>query len=457
VNSHRIRSVVAIGFSVMVQAGCDHGPKIGPPEKITRIGDGQTGTVGTVLPVRPAVRIQDANERGVPGVAVTFNVSSGKGIVTGGAVQTDETGTATLGNWTLGTTIGVNTLVAVASGVPGSPVSFSAAATAGPVVALTKVGMDPVSAPVGGNIDSVVVRAADQFGNPVAGETITFTVTRGAGSVSPALRTTLADGRAAARWTLGPDVDSVNTVVAARSDGSLPVTFTTVAAPAIATVRLADRILLVDSLATITPSVSIRDQDGDAIPGGGISLVTRAPGVASAGTTTVTGVKGGQTFLVAAASDNPAVSDSALVIVGNPGAPVVRITMPGFDLKTDTTFTVSLIVDMRGSAITVGASTLNLVWNPAALTFVSEAAGALGDVAINSAAAATGFMSLAFAREEGVGGVIEVRQVTFRTSATPGRSGTLTANVVDMSAGASDGFANLAPRTVSGIFPMRTR
>jgi adhesin/invasin len=457
VNSPHFRSAAAVAIALLAVAACDHGPKIGPPEKITKIGDAQTGTVASPLAIRPAILIQDADGRGVPGVAVMFSVSSGGGIVTGGATQTDETGTARVEGWTLGTTAGANTLVANATGVPGSPVSFVASATAGPVATIAKVGTDPATAPAGGNLDSIVVRVSDQFGNPVAGQTINFTVTRGAGIVSPSSRQTLADGRAAARWTLGPDVDSTNIVVAARPDGSFPVTFSTVATRAIASVRFAERFLIVDSLASITPAVTAFDQGGSAVNGASISLMARAASIATTTATTVTGARAGQTILVARATDNPAATDSALVIVGNAGAPVVRLTMPGFELKADTTFTVSLIVDMRSSPTTIGATTMHVVWDPSVLTFVSQVDGSTAGSTTNTSSVGTGSLTFAYASAGGVGGAIELKKITFRASATVGRSGTLTANVVDMSAGPSSGFANLAPMTVSGLFPVRIR
>ncbi|HET9425506.1 MAG TPA: cohesin domain-containing protein, partial [Gemmatimonadaceae bacterium] len=400
--------------------------------------------------------IKDANGTGVPGVTVVFALGIGGGTVSSAAsTQTDQTGTATAGAWTLGTATGANTLTASATGVPGSPVTFTAAATAGPTATLTKIGSDPAAAPAGGNIDSIVVRAADQFGNPVAGQTVAFTVTAGGGSVSPVSRATLADGRAAARWTLGSEVDAQNTVVASRPDGSLPVTFTTVGVRAVAGVRFSERIYVVDSLATLSTPVTAVDANGAPINGASVSLATRSTGIASAGTASVTGVAAGQTFLVGVSADNAAARDSALVIVANVGAPVVRMDVPRFDLKSDTTFTVSLVVDMRGSGA-LGATTLNLVWDPAVLSFVGEQPGAAaGAVEINTTAAPTGFISIGFASGSGVAGAAELRKLTFKASATAGRSGTLTANVVDLSSTGT--FANLAPRTVSGVFPVRTR
>lgn len=76
------------------------------------------------------------------------------------------------------------------------------------------------------------IQVMDSEGFPVVGQTVTFTVTAGQGSVSPSATTTDADGRASAVWTLGCSNDSPQRVVAtagavtteftAEADLSLP-------------------------------------------------------------------------------------------------------------------------------------------------------------------------------------------------------------------------------------------
>ena len=76
--------------------------------------------------------------------------------------------------------------------------------------------------------DSLVVRATDAGSNPVAGVTVTWTVT-GGGAVSATTVTTGADGRSAVRRTLGPAAGPQSTMAtAAGLDGS-PVTFSATA------------------------------------------------------------------------------------------------------------------------------------------------------------------------------------------------------------------------------------
>jgi hypothetical protein len=72
----------------------------------------------------------------------------------------------------------------------------------GPPARLT-LGELPDRAMAGGALPApVTATLADAYGNPVAGEPVTFAP--GAGRMSPARVVTDTRGRASARWTLGP-------------------------------------------------------------------------------------------------------------------------------------------------------------------------------------------------------------------------------------------------------------
>lgn len=452
----RFHLVVAVAIVVTAASACDRGPKIGPPNQLSKLGDQQTAVVGKAVSVSPAVVIVDANGRGVPGIAVTFSVASGGGSVQSPTAQTDESGTASAGTWTLGTIAGQQTLTAAATDVPGSPASFTATAVAGPTTSLTKVGSEPITSPIGANIDSIAVQATDQYGNPVPNELILFSVTAGGGSVSPASRPTGTDGRAAARWTIGPELGATNTAKATENNASLSVAFSTVATNAVSAVRFADHVLVVDSGSNITPSIVVLDAKGSTIPDAPISIVARNLSVANGGAT-VTGSRSGQTFVVATSLDDQSVRDSAMLLVSGGGKPVVSLDVPRFDLKTDTTFTVSLRLDPRSTSVPVGSATLQVVWNTAVLTFVSEQAVTTSNVIVdlNSAGIANGVITVAMASSAGVTGTTELRRFTFKASSVVSRSGTLSVQVVDLAAAGT--FVNLAAQTVSGSYPLRIR
>jgi hypothetical protein len=448
--------ILAIAIVGTAEVACDRGPKIGAPVRIAKVGDHQSSDAGTPVPNAPGVMIFDANDHGVPGVTVNFSVTSGGGAVQNASSGTDQSGTASAGSWTLGTLAGAQTLRASVVDVPGSPVTLAANARAGPIASLTKVGSEPVSSPASGNIDSIIVRAADQFGNAVANETVAFAVTAGGGSISPPSRVTLADGRAAARWTLGSEIGVSNMAKASRPDGSLAVIFATTSTQPIASVRFADHVMVVDSGSSITPSISVLDPSGAEVPGAPATLSVRNVAVANAGSS-LTGLKAGQTFAIATSLDNSSARDSAMLVVAAAGKPAVTLTMPRFDLAVDTTFTVSLILDSRSVATPVGSATLQVVWNTSVLTFVSEQAGSVSNalVDVNTAATASGVLTVGMASGSGVTGAVELRTITFKASSTANRTGTLSVDVAEISAAGT--FADLTGLTVSGTYPLRIR
>ena len=447
---------MAIAILATAQFGCDRGPKFGAPDHVAKQGDGQVADAGTPVTNPAGVTVLDADGRGVPGIAVSFAVTSGGGSLQNTTATTDKSGTASAGVWTLGTLAGTQTIAASSPNVPGFPVSLTATAKPGAMAALVKVGNEPVSSPATGNVDSIVVRAIDQFGNSVPNQTVNFAVTAGGGSVSPASRTTQADGRAAARWTLGSEIGVTNTALASRPDGSLAVSFATLSTRPVANVRFIDRVLIVDSASSITPSISLVDASGDEVPGAVAAMTVRNVSVASGGSS-LTGLRSGQTFVVATSLDNNAARDSALLVIAGAGKPAVTINVPRFDLKADTTFTISIVLDSRSASTPVGSATLQVVWNTSVLSFVSETAGAVGNavIAVNSAAAASGSLTIGMASVAGITGAGELRRITFKASATAGRAGTLAVNVADVAAAGT--FANLTGQTVSGSYALRTR
>ncbi len=104
-----------------------------------------SGLVGNFVPAAPTIRLTDAGGNPVAGIQVTFEVTSGGGVVatagssllsTGGfaslagpSVTTDANGMSSLGSWRLGPGTGTQTVQATAGALP--PIVFSA--TANPI------------------------------------------------------------------------------------------------------------------------------------------------------------------------------------------------------------------------------------------------------------------------------------------------------------------------------------
>jgi hypothetical protein len=102
---------------------------VGPATQLVMIsGNNQTAPAGSTLAHPFVVEARDANDNPVPGVAVTFAVSSGGGSLSNSQPQiTGQDGRAAT-TLTLGTTPGTNTVTATAASLSGSPIVFAATA-----------------------------------------------------------------------------------------------------------------------------------------------------------------------------------------------------------------------------------------------------------------------------------------------------------------------------------------
>lgn len=97
---------------------------------IVNFGEDQKASPGSPVAAPPSVIATDSYGNPVAGVTVTFAVTSGGGSVMGAVQTTAENGAAFLEAWILGPSVGTNTLTATADGLAGSPITFTATATA---------------------------------------------------------------------------------------------------------------------------------------------------------------------------------------------------------------------------------------------------------------------------------------------------------------------------------------
>jgi len=141
-------------------------------------GDAQTAVVASVLPVSLRVVVL---EDGAPkaGVTVAWSAAALAGSVAPTSSVTDAAGEATT-QWTLGQGAGAQTARATLSNASGSPVTFNATATPGPATAFTKSAGDGQFTVISTAFtDALAVKVADQFGNGIAGVTVTWAVQSG--------------------------------------------------------------------------------------------------------------------------------------------------------------------------------------------------------------------------------------------------------------------------------------
>ncbi len=254
-------------------------------------GNNQSAPIATTVAIAPSVKITDVNGNPVAGAAVAFAVATGGGSLTDGSATSNAAGIATLGSWTLGTTVGANTLNAASGTLTGSPVTFNATATAGAPGIITKESGDTQSAIAGSDVavaPSVKVTTVGLI--PLPGVTVTFAVVSGGGSVTSAAAVTNASGVATVgAWKLGTAVGP-NTLSATVS-GLSPVIFSatgTVGSAALIAINAGNnQSATTGANVAIAPSVKVTDGNGNVVSGAGVTFaVVSGGGSVTAGTPT---------------------------------------------------------------------------------------------------------------------------------------------------------------------------
>jgi parallel beta-helix repeat protein len=170
------------------------------PGRLLKVsGDGQTGPVGTALPLPLVVRVTGALGTPVPGIPVTFTVTAGNATLSPTEpVVSDARGQASA-TLTLGPQTGEIRVTVTALGLV--PVTFTATSIAGHGVQLKALPL-PETATVHTALP-LVVQVTDRSDNPLEGVDITFQVTEGNGSLSASQVPTDVCGEATTTLTLG--------------------------------------------------------------------------------------------------------------------------------------------------------------------------------------------------------------------------------------------------------------
>lgn len=206
---HRsLHSALVVAAPLFALAACGGGGEgSGPPDTPSSIVAGSTtvpsATVGAALTTSPTFVVRSSSGEAIGGLAVTVSVTSGGGTLTGAPTRTNA-GPTSIGQWTLGTVSGTQSVTVNIAGV--APLVLTATANAGAPVALEAATGNGQSGLAGVLLGTPVsVKLRDQFGNGVAGANVTWTVENGGGTLSSTAPTvTGADGIAnAPGWTLG--------------------------------------------------------------------------------------------------------------------------------------------------------------------------------------------------------------------------------------------------------------
>jgi len=253
-------------------------------------GRNQSYSVGTQLANPLVVRVNDQSGSPVSGVTVNFAVTAGAATLSAASATTDSNGRAQV-NVTLGQTAGTITVRASVTGV--TPVDFDEFATPGPAASLQFVSGSGQTAVAGSTLPNpLVVKVADQYGNPVSGVSVSFAVTAGGGSLSATMVPTGSDGKAQTTWTLGGG--GTNQVQA--SAGVLaPVVFTATATAqdtAVVAISGGGQTAAVGTTLTSPLVVQANDQSGSGVNGIGVNFVIAAGAASLSASSAVTNTSG---------------------------------------------------------------------------------------------------------------------------------------------------------------------
>src|ERR1035437_1506034 len=164
-------------------------------------GNNQTAHVGHALALPLVVKVTDSFGNNISGITVTWVAGALSGSVPPATDTTSADGRAHT-TWTLGNTVTTQTVSASITGV--GPQVFSAVATPDTGRIVTIVSGNSQVASITSALTALSVRVTDQFGNPIVGDSVTWTDSlMGGGKVSATRTGTDATGIARTTWTLG--------------------------------------------------------------------------------------------------------------------------------------------------------------------------------------------------------------------------------------------------------------
>jgi hypothetical protein len=262
-------------------------------------GNAQSATVNTAVADSLRVLVTDAFGNPVNGTTVTFAIVTGGGTLTDSVAVSGPNGLATLGSWTLGLTAGGNSLTATSDGLDGSPVTFTATATAGNATQLVFTTEPPASTTAGvAFAPAPVVTIQDANGNTVttATDNVTLTLSTGTGTLSGS--TTVAAVAGVATFG-GLSIDSIGTdkVLTASSDtlaSDSTAAFTIVAdtAASLTITQGNGQSAPVNSDVPVPPQVRVLDSFGNPVAGVVVTFTVTSGGGSVTGAAAVSDANG---------------------------------------------------------------------------------------------------------------------------------------------------------------------
>jgi len=184
----------------------------GPAFKLQEIsGNNKSGIVNRLLAEPFVVRVLDAYNNAIGNYSsVGYQVTRGGGTINGAinaSITTDANGYASP-TLRLGSQVDTNKVVASATSLQGSPITFKAMAQASVPAKLNEVSGNPQSGNAGQTLPRpFVVSVTDSFANPISSHNVHFEVTEGGGNIGGSQYAdvpTSPSGEALVTLTLGP-------------------------------------------------------------------------------------------------------------------------------------------------------------------------------------------------------------------------------------------------------------
>jgi hypothetical protein len=198
---------------------------VGPPVRmVLASGNNQTATPNSPLPASLVLKVADANGIGVPGVTVNFTDNGAGGTFVANSVVTNAVGSA-VAQYTTGRSAGKVTITASTAGLKN--INFIEYCVAGPAASIVITGGNNQFAKAGTQLPvALVVRVADQYGNPISGNSVTFS-DGGAGGIfsNPNPGVTNASGTVTQLYTLPSSLGALN-ITATATGVANPAVFT---------------------------------------------------------------------------------------------------------------------------------------------------------------------------------------------------------------------------------------
>jgi hypothetical protein len=256
----------------------------GPAAHLVRVtAETVSGVAGVALANPPAVQVTDAFGNGISGFAVTFAVVTGGGTLAGATATTNANGFTSPTTWTLGTAVGTNTVTAAATGLPESPMTFTAIANAGPAATISANSATTLTGTAGGLAPAALsVRVVDAFGNPAPSVTVAFTPASGSGTVAGSGVTNASGIAAVDNWRYGTTAGTQTVQATLAGVAGSPVTFTaTTVAPVPSSMVVfagTGQSAFTFTNVPIPPGVRITDPAGIPVPGVAVTFAVTAGG-----------------------------------------------------------------------------------------------------------------------------------------------------------------------------------